>query len=79
MQRLQSHPVGTSITWEPKTRLAERTSREGHFAAITDVPPAARQATVRLIEPSGGTDRLWRQRALFDRAIVDSFSRFAAL
>lgn len=58
MQGLQATPSGISITWEPATRLPDRTLRDGSFDAISDVPPAARRATVRLIEPSGGTDRL---------------------
>jgi len=58
MQGLQASPGAVSITWRSTKHLADRTSRDGRFAATTDVPAPAKTATVRLIEPSGGTDRL---------------------
>ncbi|MFC2176962.1 alpha/beta hydrolase family protein [Actinomycetota bacterium] len=58
IQGLQASPGAVSIRWGPTTYLADRTWRDGRFAAITDVPSPAQTATVRLIEPSGGTNRL---------------------
>ncbi len=55
---LQATPPTLSISWSPIKHLSDRTVRDGRFAAITDVPHAARTATVRLIQPVGGSGRL---------------------
>lgn len=55
---LQTDPPAISIEWEPTIRLGDRTTRDGHFDALTDVPGAASKASVRLIEPLSGSDRL---------------------
>ena len=55
---LAADPPELTISWSPTKHLADRTMRDGHFAAPTDLPPAARTAAVRLIEPPGGTARL---------------------
>ena len=58
MQDLQESPPDIAISWGSPTRLADRTISDGRFAAVTDLPAAARTVTVRMIEPSGGTDRM---------------------
>ncbi len=47
-----------TISWGPAKHLSDRTVRDGHFPAATDLPPPARTAALRLIEPRGGTKRL---------------------
>jgi hypothetical protein len=51
-------PPTLDISWTPTKHLADRTVRDGRFAALTDVPGQAATATIRLIEPPQGTDRL---------------------
>jgi hypothetical protein len=46
------------IAWAPTKHHADHTSRDGWFEALTDLPEPARIARVRMLEPSGGTDRL---------------------
>lgn len=46
------------IEWEPIKHLIDRTTRDGRFDAITDVPAAAQQALVRVVAPPHGTDRM---------------------
>ncbi len=55
---LLADPPEPEIMWSRRKHLADRTCRDGRFAALTDVPDRVRTATVRVIEPSGGTDRL---------------------
>lgn len=55
---LQTAPPSLHISWLPTKHRRDRTVRDGHFTALTDVPDAARTATVRLIEPVGGSGRL---------------------
>lgn len=55
---LQTDPPDISIGWESADRLGDRTVTDGHFGALTEVPAAAKTASVRLIEPAEGTDRM---------------------
>ncbi|MDJ0497764.1 MAG: alpha/beta hydrolase family protein [Acidimicrobiia bacterium] len=55
---LASDPPELNISWGPTKHLADRTVRDGHFAALTDLPAPARTAAIRLVEPPGGTARL---------------------
>ena len=55
---LQEPPPSLDISWSPTKHLGDRTIRDGRFAAITDLPAPAQTATVRMVEPPGGTDRL---------------------
>ncbi len=55
---LQSPAPKLDIAWSPTKHLGDRTVRDGRFNAITDLPVSARTATVRVIEPPAGTDRL---------------------
>ncbi len=77
MQELQAAPPDISITWAPATHLADRTLRDGSFDAVSDVPPAARRATIRLIEPPGGTDRLCLLMAAWNDHGYDTRQRIA--
>ena len=51
-------PPPLAITWGPTKHLNDRTTTDGHFEAFSDLPPEASIATIRLIEPVGGADRL---------------------
>ena len=51
-------PPEITISWGPRKHYSDRNVRDGSFAAITDLPPTARTATVRVIEPIGSSDRL---------------------
>jgi hypothetical protein len=77
VQGLQATPDNISITWASTTYLADRTLRDGSFAAITDVPPPAKTARVRLIEPSGGSDRLCLLMAAWNDHGYDTRQRLA--
>lgn len=55
---LQTVPDDIMLSWEPTKRLDDRVIRDGHFEAPTDVPPAARTGSIRLIEPIGGAERV---------------------
>lgn len=55
---LQGAPPALKVSWGPTKHLGDRTVRDGRFAAITDVPAAARTATIRIIEPAPGSNRL---------------------
>ena len=55
---LQVAPPDLDISWSPTKHLGDRTVRDGRFDALTDVPDEARTATIRLVAPSSGTDRL---------------------
>ncbi len=55
---VQTTPPDLDISWSPTKHLGDRTIRDGRFGAITDVPIAARTATIRIIEPAGGSNRL---------------------
>jgi hypothetical protein len=55
---LAADPPELTISWSPTKHLANRTVRDGYFAAPTDLPPPARTAAIRLIEPPGGTRRV---------------------
>ncbi len=57
-QPLLADPPELEIAWSQRKHLVDRTCRDGRFRAPTDVPEAARTATVRLVEPIGGTDRM---------------------
>ena len=58
LEPLLADPPELAISWSPRKHLIDRVCRDGRFAAPTDLPAKARTATVRLIEPIGGTDRL---------------------
>jgi len=77
MPGLQAAPSDINITWAPTTRLPDRTVCDGHFGATSDVPPAARRASIRLIEPSGGTDRLCLLMAAWNDHGYDTRQRLA--
>jgi hypothetical protein len=53
-----AEPPAINISWARTKYLADRTVRDGTFAAITDVPTAAETAFVRSIEPPRGTGRM---------------------
>lgn len=55
---LSSEPPEVQISWSPTKHLTDRTVRDGWFRAPTDVPSKAATATVRLIQPPRGADRL---------------------
>lgn len=55
---LKIAPPDIQVSWGGVTRLPDRTIRDGHFAAVTEVPDEAQTATIRLVEPPAGTDRL---------------------
>ncbi len=55
---LAAPPPNVEIAWTPTKHLADRTVRDGQFPAITDVPPEARTATIRIVEPPQGAERL---------------------
>lgn len=55
---LATPPPSIDIAWGRTQHLADRTIRDGHFEALTDVPPEARRATIRIIEPPHGAPRL---------------------
>ena len=55
---LAADPPQLTISWSPTKHLADRTVRDGHFTAPTDLPPPARTAAIRLVEPHGDTARL---------------------
>jgi hypothetical protein len=55
---LQTSAPALEISWGPTKHLADRTVRDGRFAAISDVPAAAGTATIRIVEPAHGTTRL---------------------
>ncbi len=74
---LEGDPHEISITWGSTTRLSDRTCRDGTFAAITELPPRARTAAVRLIEPAGGTDRLCLLMAAWNDHGYDTRQRLA--
>lgn len=46
------------VHWTPPKHHTDRVVRDGSFRAITDVPVGSQVATVRLIEPPPGSDRL---------------------
>jgi hypothetical protein len=77
MPGLQAAPSDINITWSPTRRLPDRTVCDGRFGAISDVPPAARRATFRLIEPSGGTGRLCLLMAAWNDHGYDTRQRLA--
>ena len=51
-------PPELNISWERTKHLPDRTVRDGSFPAITDVPPQAATAHIRVIAPPRGTARL---------------------
>ncbi len=53
-----AEPPELDISWERTSHLTDRKVRDGSFPAITDLPPQAATAHIRLIEPPGGTARL---------------------
>ena len=77
MQDLQESPPDIAISWGSPTRLADRTITDGHFAAVTVLPAAARTATVRMIEPGGGSDRLCLLMAAWNDHGYDTRQRLA--
>ena len=71
------HPPRIDITWSPTKHLADRTVTDGCFDAITDLPSAARTATVRRIAPSNGSDRLCLLMAAWNDHGYDTRQRLA--
>ncbi len=55
---LQVDAPDITIDWQPVHRLDDRTTRDGTFGALTEVPEAAQVASVRMIEPIDGSHRL---------------------
>ena len=55
---LTAAPPKLSISWSPVKHLPDRTVRDGHFEAPTDLPMPARTAAVRLVEPHRGATRV---------------------
>jgi hypothetical protein len=55
---LAADPRELHISWSPRKHFTDRTVRDGHFPSPTDLPPPARTAAVRLVEPHGGSTKL---------------------
>lgn len=51
-------PPEIEISWGQTKHLPDRTTRDGQFFAITDVPAEAETAYLRVIEPPHGSDRM---------------------
>ncbi len=64
--QLSDEPPPLDIEWSHAKHLADRSVRDGRFPALTDVPTGASMATIRLIEPPGGTDRMCLFMAAWD-------------
>lgn len=75
---LQLETADILISWGAAERLPDRTIRDGRFDAITDVPDKARTATIRLIEPAGGTGRLCLLMAAWNDHGYDTRQQLAA-
>jgi hypothetical protein len=74
---LSGEPPPIDIAWSRTKHLGDRSIRDGRFPALTDVPAAASVATIRLIEPPGGTDRLCLMMAAWNDHGYDTRQLFA--
>lgn len=70
-------PPPIEISWSPTKHLPDRIVTDGHFVALTDLPPPAQSAAVRHIEPRTGTDRLCLLMAAWNDHGYDTRQRLA--